>query len=109
PTLYHNRGDGTFENVTSRAGLQDANSKALGVALVDYNGDGLLDLFVTNDTEPNRLYRNNGNGRFTDVAVEAGLAYGPSGTPRAGMGVDAADWDGSGKSGFIVGYFSSEM
>src|SRR5271169_1407972 len=75
-TLFHNKGDGTFENVTKRAGLYDPTSKSLGIALLDYDNDGWMDLFVSNDTEPNKLYRNNHNGTFTDVAVAAGVAYG---------------------------------
>ncbi len=95
-TLFHNKGNGTFENVTKRAGLYDPTSKALGIALLDYDNDGWLDLFVTNDTEPNKLYHNNHNGTFTDVGVAAGVAYGEAGTARAGMGTDAADYDNSG-------------
>ena len=108
PTLYHNRGNGTFENVTQRAGLNDPTCKSLGVALLDYNSDGWLDLFVANDTEPNRLYKNNGNGTFTDEAVTAGVAFSEAGTARAGMGVDAADYDGSGRQGIVVGNFTNE-
>ncbi|HEX8684895.1 MAG TPA: VCBS repeat-containing protein, partial [Pyrinomonadaceae bacterium] len=108
PALYHNRGDGRFENVTARAGLNDPTSKALGVALLDYDDDGNLDLFVANDTEPNRLYRNHGNGTFTDEALAAGVALAESGAPRAGMGVDAADYDGSGRQSLVIGNFTSE-
>jgi enediyne biosynthesis protein E4 len=107
-TLFHNRGDGTFENVTKKAGLYDPTSKALGVALIDYDNDGWLDLFVTNDTEPNKLYHNNHNGTFTDVAVASGVAYGEAGTARAGMGTDAADYDNSGWQGLVVGNFTNE-
>jgi len=107
-TLYHNRGNGTFENVTQRAGLNDPTSKSLGVALLDYNGDGWMDLFVANDTEPNKLYKNNGNGTFTDEAVSAGVAFSEAGTARAGMGVDAGDFDGSGRQGIVVGNFTNE-
>jgi enediyne biosynthesis protein E4 len=108
PTLYHNKGNGTFVNVTQRAGLNDPTCKSLGVALLDYNADGWLDLFVANDTEPNRLYKNNGNGTFTDEAVIAGVAFGEAGTARAGMGVDAGDYDGSGRQGIVVGNFTNE-
>jgi hypothetical protein len=108
PTLYRNRGDGTFENATQRAGVADPASKALGVALIDFNDDGQLDLFVANDTEPNRLYKNNGNGTFTDEALTAGVAFGETGAARAGMGVDAADYDGSGRQSLIIGNFTSE-
>jgi hypothetical protein len=109
PTLYRNRGDGAFENVTKRAGLHDPASKALGVALIDYNADGWLDLFVANDTQPNRLYENRKNGTFTDVAVAAGVAFNEAGVARAGMGVDAADYNGSGRQSVVIGNFSSEM
>ena len=107
-TLFHNKGDGTFENVTRRAGLYDPTSKSLGVALLDYDNDGWLDLFVSNDTEPNKLYRNNHNGTFTDVAVAAGVAYSEAGTVRAGMGTDAADYDDSGWQSLVIGNFTNE-
>ena len=107
--LYRNKGDGTFENVTERAGLQDASAKSLGVALIDFDGDGWTDLFVANDTQPNKLYRNNGNGTFTDTAMTAGVAFSEAGVARAGMGVDAADYDGSGRPSLIIGNFSNEM
>jgi hypothetical protein len=107
-TLYQNRGNGTFENVTARAGLNDPAGKTLGVALLDYDDDGWLDLFVANDTEPNKLYRNNHNGTFTDNAVIAGVAFSEAGTARAGMGVDAADYDGSGKQSVVIGNFTNE-
>jgi len=106
--LYHNRGNGTFENVTKRAGLLDATGKSLGVALLDFDNDGWLDLFVANDTEPNKLYRNNRNGTFTDEAVTAGVAFSEAGTARAGMGVDAADYDGSGQQSVVIGNFTNE-
>jgi hypothetical protein len=108
PALFHNRGDGTFENVTRRAGLYDPTSKALGIALLDYDNDGWMDLFVSNDTQPNKLYHNNHNGTFTDVAVAAGVAYSDAGTVRAGMGTDAADYDGSGKQSLVIGNFTNE-
>src|SRR5436309_3106450 len=109
PSLFRNRGNGTFENVTKRAGIYDTTSKALGVAMLDFDGDGWMDLFVANDTEPNRLYRNNGNGTFEEVAVGAGGACREAGVARAGMGVDAADYDGSGRPSLIVGNFSNQM
>ena len=107
-TLFRNKGDGTFENVTQRAGLHDPTSKSLGVALLDYDNDGWMDLFVTNDTEPNKLYRNNHNGTFTDVAVLAGVAFSESGRVRAGMGTDAADYDLSGRQSLLIGNFTNE-
>ena len=107
-TLFHNKGNGTFENVTRRAGLYDPTSKALGVAMLDYDNDGWMDLFVSNDTEPNKLYHNNHNGTFTDVGVSAGVAYGEAGTARAGMGTDAADYDNSGWQSLVIGNFTNE-
>jgi hypothetical protein len=109
PALYRNCGDGTFEDVTAKAGLQNASSKALGVTLLDYDGDGWLDLFVANDTQPNKLYRNKGNGTFAEVGMAAGVAFNEAGVARAGMGADAADYDGSGRPSLIIGNFSNEM
>jgi hypothetical protein len=107
-SLFHNRGDGTFENVSRRAGIYDPTGKALGVALLDYDNDGWMDLFVATDTEPNKLYRNNHDGTFSDVALAAGIAYSESGKARAGMGTDAADYDNSGHQGLVVGNFTNE-
>jgi hypothetical protein len=109
PSLFRNRGDGTFENVTNKAGLFDTTSKGLGVAMLDIDDDGRMDLFVANDTEPNRLYRNKGNGTFEDMAVGSGVAFSESGVARAGMGVDAADYDGSGRPSLIIGNFANQM
>jgi hypothetical protein len=108
-TLFHNAGNGRFEDVTAKAGLLDASAKALGVALLDFNGDGWIDLFVSNDTQPNRLYENRRDGTLKDVAVPAGVAFNEAGVARAGMGVDAADYDGSGRQSVIIGNFSNEM
>ena len=107
-TLFHNKGNGIFENVTKRAGLYDTSGKSLGIAMLDYDDDGWMDLFVANDTQPNKLYRNNHDGTFTDSAVIAGVAYGESGTTRAGMGADAGDYDHSGRQGLVVGNFTNE-
>ena len=109
PTLYHNRGDGTFEDVTRKAGVYDPAAKTLGLALLDFDNDGLIDVFAANDTQPNRLYRNKGDGTFVDVAVMAGVAFNEAGVARAGMGTDAADYDGSGRQSLIIGNFSNEM
>jgi hypothetical protein len=106
--LYHNKGNGVFEDVTKQAGLLDPKSKALGVALIDYDNDGWMDLFVSNDTEPNKLYHNNHDGTFTDVGVAVGVAFSESGRVRAGMGVDAADFDGSGFPSLLIGNFTNE-
>ena len=108
-TLYRSLGNGTFENVTESAGLYEPAGKSLGVATLDYDNDGWVDLFVANDTQPNKLYRNNGNGNFTDNAMTAGVAFSEAGVARAGMGVDAADYDGSGRPSLVIGNFSNEM
>jgi hypothetical protein len=107
--LFRNKGDGGFEDVTQRAGLLNNASKALGVALIDYDADSWPDLFVANDTQPNKLYRNNGNGTFSDIAVAAGVAFSEAGAARAGMGVDVADYDRSGRPSLVIGNFSNEM
>jgi enediyne biosynthesis protein E4 len=106
--LYRNKGNGVFEDVTKKAGLFDPANKALGVALLDYDGDGWIDLFVSNDTEPNKLYHNNHDGTFTDVGVSVGVGFSESGRVRAGMGVDAADIDGSGFPSIVIGNFTNE-
>ena len=109
PFLFRNLGNGTFEDATKKAGLDDPSSKGLGIGLLDYNDDGWLDVFVANDTQPNRLYRNTGKGTFVDEAVAAGVAFNDAGVARAGMGVDTADFDGSGRPGLLIGNFSNEM
>jgi enediyne biosynthesis protein E4 len=107
--LFHNRGDGTFEDVTATCGVFDSSSKSLGVAMLDYDQDGWPDLLVANDTQPNKLYQNLRNGKFKDVAVEAGLAFSIEGKARAGMGLDVADFENSGKSGIAITNFDNEM
>lgn len=107
--LFRNLGNGTFADVTQKAGLGDSASKSLGISVVDYNHDGWPDLFVANDTRPNKLYRNRGDGTFTDEAVAAGVALGEDGVARGAMGVDAADYDRSGRQHLLVGNFSNQM
>jgi hypothetical protein len=107
--LFHNRGDGTFEDVTPTSGIFDSSSKSLGVAMFDYDQDGWPDLLVANDTQPNKLYKNLRNGKFRDVAVEAGLALSTEGKARAGMGVDTGDFDNSGRPGIAITNFDNEM
>jgi hypothetical protein len=107
--LFHNRGDGTFEDVTAKSGIFDTSSKSLGVAMLDYDMDGWPDLFVANDTQPNKLYRNGRDGRFEDVALRAGVAFSEDGKARAGMGVDAGDYDNSGVPSLVVTNFDNEM
>jgi enediyne biosynthesis protein E4 len=107
--LFHNRGDGTFEDVTATSGIFDSSSKSLGVAMLDYDQDGWPDLLVANDTQPNKLYQNLRNGKFKDVAVEAGLAFSTEGKARAGMGLDVGDFENSGKPGIAITNFDNEM
>ena len=109
PTLYHNQQDGTFVDVTRAAGLRVPSSKGLGVALLDSDGNGWLDLFVANDTQPDQLYVNGGDGTFEDIGVISGVAFSEAGVARAGMGVDAGDYDGSGRPSLVIGNFSTEM
>ncbi len=107
--LWHNLGNGTFEEATQKAGLGDPTSKTLGVAVLDYDNDGWLDLLFSNDTQPNKLYRNNGNGTFTEKALVAGVAFSEDGVARAGMGVDASDYDHSGYPSLLITNFSNQM
>jgi enediyne biosynthesis protein E4 len=106
--LYRNLGNGRFADVTKKAGLYDPSSKSLGVALLDLDNDGWQSLFVTNDTQPNKLWRNNRNGTFTEDGFAAGVAYNDAGKARAGMGTDAADYDGSGRQSLVIGNFTNE-
>ena len=107
--LFRNRGNGTFEDVTAKSGIFDTTSKSLGVAMLDYDSDGWPDLLIANDTQPNKLYKNLRNGRFEDVAVQAGVAFSEDGKARAGMGVDVADFDNSGAAGIAITNFDDEM
>jgi enediyne biosynthesis protein E4 len=107
--LWHNRGNGTFEDTTQKAGLFDTSSKSLGIAILDANQDGWPDIFISNDTQPNKLYMNNANGTFTEKAVPSGVAYSEDGVARAGMGVAAADYDRSGYPSLVITNFSNQM
>ncbi len=107
--LFRNKGNGTFEDVTAKSGIFDASSTALGVAMLDDDRDGWPDLVVANDTQPNKLYRNLRNGTFEDVGVHAGVAFSEDGRARAGMGIDAADFDNSGVVGIAITNFADEM
>lgn len=107
--LWHNNGDGTFTDVTKQAGLYDPTSKSLGITVFDANNDGWPDIFVSNDTEPNKLYINNHNGTFTEKAVMSGIGFSENGVARAGMGTAAADYDHSGFPSILVSNFSNQM
>jgi len=106
--LYRNVGGGRFADVSRQAGVADPTSKSLGIAVLDYDLDTWPDLLVANDTQPNKLYRNNRNGTFTEEGVAAGVAYSDEGVARAGMGVDAGDYDRSGRPHLVIGNFANE-
>lgn len=107
--LYRNDGAEGFTDVTREAGLFNARGKGLGVAVLDFDADGLSDLAVANDTQPNYLYRNLGGGRFEDAGVLSGIAFAENGAARGAMGIDASDYDGDGMPDLVIGNFSNEM
>ena len=107
--LWHNDGNGKFSDVTQKSGLYEPTSKTLGIAILDFDNDGWPDILLSNDTQPNKLYRNNGNGTFTEKAVVAGVAFSEDGVARAGMGVDAIDYDRSGNTSLMITNFSNQM
>lgn len=106
--LYHNRGDGTFENVSEATGISNHVGKSFGIAVSDYNGDAWPDLAVSNDTMKNFLFLNIAGKRFEEKGLEAGVALSEAGVARAGMGIDAADWENNGRFGLLIGNFSRE-
>ena len=107
--LFKNRGNGTFSDVSRIARIADPTSKSLGVCTFDYDADGFIDVFEANDTQPNKLYRNNGDGTFIEQGMLAGIAYNEDGKATGAMGVDAGDYDGSGIESLVIGNFSNEM
>jgi enediyne biosynthesis protein E4 len=107
--LFRNKGDGTFEDATQRAGVLEPTGKSLGVVAFDFDDDGWSDLAVANDTQPNYLYRNRGDGTFEEIGKTAGIAYSEEGRARGAMGIDAADYDDSGRPSLVIGNFSNEM
>lgn len=107
--LWHNNGNGSFTDVTKQAGLSDPTSKSLGITIFDANNDGWPDVFVSNDTEPNKLYISNRNRTFTEKAVMSGVGFSADGIARAGMGTAAADYDHSGFPSILVTNFSNQM
>jgi hypothetical protein len=96
PRLYHNLGGGKFEDVTAKSGFGTVSGKGMGIAIADFNSDGWSDVFIANDTEPNFLFLNQGNGSFKEVGLPYGVAYNESGSPVSGMGADAKDYDNDG-------------
>ena len=106
--LYRNRGNGTFEDVSRAAGIDDRSGKGLGLTWIDDDGDGDLDLYVTNDDTPNFLFRNRGDGTFEEVGDLAGVSLSEDGYPHAGMGIDAGDYDNDGRLDLFVTNLSEE-
>jgi len=107
--LFHNNGDGTFTDVSKASGIGKYPGKAWGAVATDVNNDGLLDLFVGNDTVPNFLFKNVGQGRFEEIATQAGVAYSADGRARSGMGVDSADFNEDGWMDLFVANIDREM
>jgi enediyne biosynthesis protein E4 len=106
--LYHNNGDGTFTDVSSKAGIANPSGKGLGVSFADYDDDGLVDVYVANDSVQSFLYHNKGNGTFTEVGLLAGVGYNEDGKTFAGMGVDFTDYDNDGHPDVFVTDLSNE-
>jgi len=106
--LYRNNGDGTFSDVTRKAGIETKLGKGLGVVFGDYNNDGLIDIFVANDSVPNFLFANQGDGTFKEIALWAGVAVNGNGSPGAGMGIDVGDYDNDGWLDLFVTHLDLE-
>ncbi|MGA8736177.1 MAG: CRTAC1 family protein [Terriglobales bacterium] len=107
--LFHNNGDGTFTDVSKASGIGNHLGKAWGVVATDINNDGLMDLFVANDTVQNFLYVNRGGGKFDEIGAQAGVAYSEAGRPRSGMGLDSADFNEDGWMDLFVANIDHEM
>ena len=107
--LFHNNGDGTFKDVSRESGIEAQPGKSFGAVATDINNDGLMDLFVANDTMPNFLFVNKGAGKFEEIGLSAGVAYGANGRPRSGMGVDAVDYDSDGWQDLFVANIDQEF
>jgi hypothetical protein len=106
--LFHNNGDGTFTDVSKSSGISSSLGKVWGVVATDINNDGRMDLFVTNDTVANFLFVNQGGGKFVETGTEAGVAFGLTGKPRSGMGVDSADFNQDGWQDLFVANIDRE-
>jgi enediyne biosynthesis protein E4 len=100
--LYHNNGDGTFEDVTAKMGIKDLDGRAMGVGAADYDDDGFVDIYVANDHSMNYLWHNNAGKSFTDMGTPSGTAFGQSGESAISMSVDFADYTGSGRMGMFI-------
>ena len=107
--LFHNNGDGTFTDISEASGIARSLGKAWGAVACDVNNDGLVDLFIANDTVPNFLFLNRGNGKFQEVGLEADVGFSAEGKPRSGMGVDASDYDQDGWMDLFVANIDQEM
>jgi hypothetical protein len=107
--LYHNSGNGTFTDASADSGIADSPGKSFGAVATDVNNDGLMDLFVANDTMPNFLFINKGNGKFEEEGLAAGVGYNEAGKPRSGMGVDSIDYDGDGWQDLFVANIDQEF
>ncbi len=106
--LYRQRADGTFEDVSAKAGVVEQGGKALGVAFGDFDNDGFIDIFVANDSVRQSLYHNKGNGTFEDIAIASGAGYDENGRTYAGMGIDVADYDNDGYMDIFITTLSNE-
>jgi hypothetical protein len=107
--LFRNQGDGSFADVSQSSGIGAAPGKSFGAVATDVNNDGLMDLFVANDTMANHLFTNKGGGKFEEIGLASGVGYSDSGSPRSGMGVDAADYDGDGWQDLFVANIDQEL
>jgi enediyne biosynthesis protein E4 len=107
--LFHNEGDGKFTDVSKPSGIASALGKSFGAVATDINNDGLIDLFVANDTLANFLFVNKGGGKFEETGLASGVGYSDAGSPRSGMGVDATDYDGDGWQDLFVANIDQEL
>jgi hypothetical protein len=107
--LFHNKGDGTFADVSRESGIANSLGKAFGAVATDVNNDGLMDLFVANDTVANFLFLNKGGGKFDEIGLLSGVAYSEAGSPRSGMGVDSGDYDMDGWQDLFVANIDQEL
>ncbi|MGB7167935.1 MAG: CRTAC1 family protein [Acidobacteriaceae bacterium] len=107
--LYHNLGHGRFEDVTEKSGIGKALGKGMGISIADFNGDGLMDIFVANDTEPNFLFINQGDGTFKERGLELGVAYNEQGSQVSGMGSDAKDFNNDGWVDIVYNDLSGQV